>query len=208
MIGDLITLPLRLSLRTASLFLRGGEEVLKRALALTGRSFETEPRHRTPEEDDLYDRHTTPSPSTAATPAPPPTVQPAPAPTVQPAPAPTAEAAPAPMADPEPPQSETPLAMPGPLVEEPTHVSEEPTIVGELAEPGAEDGAGAQVTIDEPWDGYRRMSAKEVIARVSHSDSAELAAVSLYESAHQARQTVLSAVERQLALAQRSGTSN
>jgi hypothetical protein len=80
--------------------------------------------------------------------------------------------------------------------------------VREEAEPGAEDGAGAQVTIDEPWDGYARLNARDVIARLSGASPAELAAVTLYETAHRARQTVLSAVERQLALTARGGTSN
>jgi hypothetical protein len=64
------------------------------------------------------------------------------------------------------------------------------------------------VTVDEPWDGYAQLNAKDVIARLSGASQAELAAVTLYESAHQARQTVLSAVERQLALTARGGTSN
>src|SRR5690348_4607440 len=33
-----------------------------------------------------------------------------------------------------------------PVIREPVHVSEEPELVREVAEPGAEDGAGAQVT--------------------------------------------------------------
>jgi hypothetical protein len=45
MVGDLITLPLRLSVRTASFFLRSSEEVLKRALALTGRTVSAEPAY-------------------------------------------------------------------------------------------------------------------------------------------------------------------
>jgi hypothetical protein len=188
MIGDLVTLPLRVTFRTASFFLRGSEEVLKRALALTGRSVEAEPRYGTSGEDKLSEPDATPAPAAPSPATPPP-------PTASPPPPP-----PAPI------QTETPPATP--LVDAPTHVSEEPTIVEELAEPGAEEGAGAEVRIAEPWDGYARMSANEVIARVGDSDAAELASVSLYESANQARQTVLSAVERQLALARRSGPSN
>jgi hypothetical protein len=107
-------------------------------------------------------------------------------------------------AEPEPPIEEQP---PAPLVEEPVHVSEEPTVVEEFAEPGAEDGAGAEVRIDEPWDGYANMSAKEVIGRLGDATPAELVAINLYESANQARQTVLSAVERQLKVANRDGAS-
>ncbi len=47
----------------------------------------------------------------------------------------------------------------------PVHVSEEPELVRESAEPGAEDGAGAAVTVIEPWSGYAQMNAREVIAR-------------------------------------------
>jgi hypothetical protein len=77
-------------------------------------------------------------------------------------------------------------------------VSEQPVVVGELAEPGAEDGAGPEVTVIEPWEGYARMTAKQVIARVRRATPAELAGVSLYEGANRGRQTVLAAVEREL----------
>jgi hypothetical protein len=79
-------------------------------------------------------------------------------------------------------------------------VSEEPELVEEFAEPGAEEGAGAAITIIEPWAGYARMNAREVIARASGADAAELAAVRLYEARHRSRQTVLAAVDRQLKL--------
>lgn len=84
---------------------------------------------------------------------------------------------------------------------EPVHVSEEPELVREEAEPGAEDGAGAAITVIEPWDGYARMNAREVIARAQQAGPAELAAVRLYESRNRSRQTVLAAVDRQLKLA-------
>jgi hypothetical protein len=51
------------------------------------------------------------------------------------------------------------------------------------------------------------MSAKEVIGRLGDATPAELVAINLYESANQARQTVLSAVERQLKVANRDGAS-
>jgi hypothetical protein len=110
----------------------------------------------------------------------------------------------------EPPRSPQPRPMPvGPphpaLAEEPAdtgpepvHVSEEPELVQELAEPGAEEGAGATVTVMEPWNGYSHMNAQEVIARARQANRAELAAVRLYETRHRSRQTVLAAVDRQL----------
>jgi hypothetical protein len=115
-----------------------------------------------------------------------PTEEPA-QPTEEPAP-PTREPAP-PTAEPAPPQPEPP---------EPVHVSEEPELVEEVAEPGAEDGAGAAVTVDEPWPGYARMTAKQVIERLADAGPAELAAVQLYESLHRNRQTVRAAAERNL----------
>jgi hypothetical protein len=87
-------------------------------------------------------------------------------------------------------------------VPEPVHVSEEATLVREEAEPGAEDGAGAEVSVREPWDGYAHMNAREVIARLSDETLSVLAAVQLYESAHRSRQTVLEAVEREQKAAQ------
>jgi hypothetical protein len=81
---------------------------------------------------------------------------------------------------------------------EPSHVSEEPELVRESAEPGAEEGAGASLHVRAPWEGYERMSAREVIARCSGASSAELAAVQLYESGHRNRRTVLQAVEREM----------
>jgi hypothetical protein len=81
---------------------------------------------------------------------------------------------------------------------EPVHVSEEPELVQEVAERGAEDGAGAAVTVDEPWPGYARMTAKQVIERLADATPAELAAVQLYESFNRDRQTVRAAAERNL----------
>jgi hypothetical protein len=183
MVGELITLPLRLSIRTASFFLRGSEEVLKRALALTGRPVAAEPTYGKEQssDDDIYDGAETTA--TAERTAPPLEVE----------------------VESEPPQAQAP---PEPLVEQPTHVSEEVTLVEEFAEPGAEEGAGAQVTIDEPWEDYAKLSAHEVIERLSDATAAELAAVNLYESANHARRTVLSEVERQLQLADRDGASD
>lgn len=85
----------------------------------------------------------------------------------------------------------------------PDHVSEEPILVEEVAEAGAEDGAGAEVHVAEPWDGYRELAADDVIDRLGGATSAELAAVELYEQSHRRRRTVLAAVQRELARADR-----
>ena len=91
------------------------------------------------------------------------------------------------------PAREPPLPSPPPA-----HLSEEPALVEEFAEPGAEDGAGAEVHVSPPWDGYERMNAKQVIARLAGADAAELAAVELYEASSRRRQTIRSAVGREL----------
>jgi hypothetical protein len=78
------------------------------------------------------------------------------------------------------------------------HVSEEPRLVASFADAGAEDGAGATVHVAEPWKGYARMTATDVIARLTDASREELAAVELYESTHRARRTVLAAADRQL----------
>jgi hypothetical protein len=80
---------------------------------------------------------------------------------------------------------------------------EPPAIVHEVADPGAEDGAGAQVTVAEPWQGYDRLGARDVIDRLSAAPPAVAAAVELYEAGKRRRKTVLAAAERRL-----SDTSN
>lgn len=77
-------------------------------------------------------------------------------------------------------------------------IDDEPQLVEEWAEPGAEDGAGATVEVDEPWPGYTDMNANAVIARLREASAAELALVELYEPAHKGRKTVLAAAERRL----------
>jgi hypothetical protein len=76
---------------------------------------------------------------------------------------------------------------------EPVHVSEEPVLVAEVAEAGAEDGAGAELSVAEPWDGYDAMTAAEIRRRLREADAATAAAVRLYEAANKGRSTVLAA---------------
>ena len=91
---------------------------------------------------------------------------------------------------------------PGPVVAdeppEPAHVSEEPVLVAEVADQGAEEGVGASIRVDEPWEGYGRMRANEVLARIERATKEELAVVQLYETTHRRRKTVLAAAERRL----------
>jgi hypothetical protein len=79
---------------------------------------------------------------------------------------------------------------------EPAHVSEEPTLVAEAAERGAEEGAGAEVHVDEPWPGYRTMTAAQVKQRLRTAPPAVAAAVSLYEAGGKGRTSVLEEAAR------------
>jgi hypothetical protein len=65
-----------------------------------------------------------------------------------------------PPADSPPAVPDAPPAVPDELI--PDHVDEEVVLVAEVAEEGAEDGAGPELHIDEPWEGYDRMAAVEV----------------------------------------------
>jgi len=132
---------------------------------------------------------------------------------------PPAEPAPGPFGEPEPASAPArrdgaqpePVSAPGREAEaqpEPAaragaeaHVSAGETLVAEVADPGAEDGAGAQVRIEEPWPDYRRMAAGEIVDRISVEDEAALTVVLLYERAHRARKTVIAAAEQALARA-------
>jgi hypothetical protein len=78
-----------------------------------------------------------------------------------------------------------------PVAPEPMHVSEEPELVAEVADRGAEEGAGAEVHVDEPWDGYDRMTAAAIKGRLRMEGPAVAGTVRLYEAAHKGRSSVL-----------------
>jgi hypothetical protein len=83
------------------------------------------------------------------------------------------------------------------------------TPTDEFADRGAEEGAGAALTVEEPWQGYARMNARQVIERLADASDAELAVIQLYESTHRGRRTLISAVERRLTHPPRpTGASN
>ena len=90
------------------------------------------------------------------------------------------------------------MPTPAPVVEAPT-----PTpapVVEEVADAGAEDGAGAEVHVDPPWKGYSRLKADDVRQAVAgEASTAVVAAARLYESTHRNRRTVLEAVDQRLA---------
>lgn len=93
-------------------------------------------------------------------------------------------------------------ALPGDAVSpasEPAHVESGETLIAELADPGAEDGAGAELRVEEPWHRYDALSAADIIDRLATQDAAALSVLLLYERAHRARKTVLDAAARALA---------
>jgi len=92
--------------------------------------------------------------------------------------------------------TDSPPAVPDELI--PDHVDEEVVLVAEVAEEGAADGAGPELRVDEPWDGYDEMTAAEIRDRLTAADAALAAAVNLYETTHKSRRTVLDAAERAL----------
>ncbi len=100
---------------------------------------------------------------------------------------------PEPVAEPE------AIAEPPVAVEEPAHVSEEPELVAETAETGAEDGAGAEVDVEEPWTGYDEMTAADIEDRLLAEGPEAAAAVSLYEASHKGRASILEAASRSMA---------
>jgi hypothetical protein len=58
------------------------------------------------------------------------------------------------------------------------------------------ESPGAEVHVDEPWQGYASMNAPEIIDRLAVSDAAVKAVVLLYEGSHRGRKTVLRAASR------------
>jgi hypothetical protein len=190
MAGKLITLPLRVSLRSAQMVTRAASEVAGRVLAIPGHAIHAASSAR--------------SGGAAPDPAPPAPRTRAPrfreegVERLDPEAAPPATP---PAAPPVEPRAGEPRAGRAKAPDEPAHVSEEPVLVREAADPGAEEGAGAGITVIEPWSGYGRMNARDLIDRVPTASAAELAAMRLYEARHRSRPSVLAAVDRQLKLA-------
>jgi len=85
-----------------------------------------------------------------------------------------------------------------PVAPEPAHVSEEPELVAEVADRGAEEGAGAEVHVDEPWEGYDRMTAAAIRGRLRMEGAAVAGTVRLYEAAHKGRSSVLEEAGRRV----------
>lgn len=92
--------------------------------------------------------------------------------------------------------ADAPPAIPDELI--PDHVDEEVVLVAEVAEQGAEEGAGPELHIDEPWEGYDRLAAVEICDRLTGATAELAAAVELYESTRKSRRSVLESAARAL----------
>ena len=184
---SLLTLPVRVGLRGAQAGLQLTAAVTDRARAVVGSLADAVSGR----ESARFDIDGEPL-GGVADPVPPPTP---PGPEPAPPPPPPAPAPPPPGPEPTP---GPPPAPPGPPPPPPPQISTEPDLVESVAEPGAEDGAGAQVHTSAPWAGYDALRAADVVDRITGAQVAELAAVQLYESAGRRRQTVLDAVAREL----------
>ncbi len=210
MVGELMTLPVRAGVRVTRFAFNTTLTVSARALTLAGdvlQSFTGQhedapspPQRRqngaaADERPSRAPNGTPPkrAPSSRASSRPKPASETAAEPAAQTPAEPAAQTPPRPVDVPPEPADAQPEPEP-----EPIHVSEEPELVAEVAEPGAEEGAGASITVDEPWEGYAHLSAKDIVDRLAGADSAELAAIQLFESTHKKRETVLTAVEREL----------
>jgi hypothetical protein len=187
MVGELITLPLRISVGATRLWIRATGETVAVVADATGKLIDKATGNRAvamPVPPTAPKRDISPS-----------------EPAVAPSEPTVARSEPAAPSEPTVAPSE-PAVAPA----EPVHVSEEPELVEEIAEPGAEDGAGAAIHVDEPWKGYEQMRAEDVIDRLAGTSTAELAAIQLYESGNRGRVTVLDAVKRELQISSNSGS--
>ncbi|MFN2615711.1 MAG: hypothetical protein ABR581_01160 [Thermoleophilaceae bacterium] len=135
------------------------------------------------------------APEVGATPPPAPPVPPRPQrrPTARPRPAPRPRRRPGQAAH------VRPAPPPPPVADEPDHVDTGVRMVAQVADRDAEEGAGPEIEVAEPWDGYDRLTAREAVAALADASSESLAAVQLYEGSHRGRRSVLAAVERALA---------
>ena len=70
--------------------------------------------------------------------------------------------------------------------------------MAEVAEEGAAEGAGAELHVEPPWEGYDEMTAADICDRLAAANLAQAAAVELYEASGKNRRSVLDAAERAL----------
>jgi hypothetical protein len=183
MVGGLITLPLRVGVGATRLWIRATGEAVAVVASATGKLIDKATGNRAvamPVPSTAPERDMSPSEPATGTPQ-------------------------TPFAPRTPAVTGAAVVAGAPPAEQ-VHVSEEPELVEEIAEPGAEDGAGAAVHVTEPWKGYEQMRAEDVIDRLTGASPSELAAIQLYEGGSRGRVTVLDAVKRELRIASNSGS--
>jgi hypothetical protein len=78
------------------------------------------------------------------------------------------------------------------------HVDTPVELVAEQADPGAEEGAGPEIHVEEPWPGYDRMVTAELIERLHDAGDEVAAVVDLYERMHRDRPPIREAAAREL----------
>ena len=78
------------------------------------------------------------------------------------------------------------------------HVDTPLELVAEQADPGAEEGAGPEIQVEEPWPGYDRMATPELTERLHEASDEVAAVVDLYERMHRDRRPVREAAARAL----------
>jgi outer membrane biosynthesis protein TonB len=207
-VSSLISLPLRLGIRTARASLQATRDLAELGLAtleIVGRALGEEPTEGRepaeaapqPPEPEPPGPHATPEPPLAPEPpatAPTPPVGLPVEPVPPPAPPPPPAAAEPPMTAPDPTES-TSIDI---GLEPEEHSPDERELVEEFADPGAEDGAGASLRVAPPFQGYEVLRAPEVIAHLGSADLAELGETELYERTHRARRSVLEAIEQEI----------
>ncbi len=87
---------------------------------------------------------------------------------------------------------------PRPVSDKVKTIDDGPVPVAEFGEAGAQDGAGAEVHVDAPWDGYDAMKVADLKARLAAADRETLAAVVLYEGFGRKRRSVIDTAEKRL----------
>lgn len=87
---------------------------------------------------------------------------------------------------------EAPIDFDAPSAEElaPAHVDRGETLAYES---GPAEDVGAEVHVEAPWEGYDRMRAADIVARLKGADAATRAVVRLYEQQGKARSSILAA---------------
>ena len=75
-------------------------------------------------------------------------------------------------------------------------VETEDELVEQVAERGAETAPGPEIEIDEPWEGYARMTAAEIRRRLASEPPAVAGLVEIYERANKGRKQVIEASEK------------